>query len=158
MARDTGARLCVLYDFDHSVDADPTGRTFDALFAAYTTLRHIQAVEAGEEAAAGTLGVGVLHHPREGRRYSFVLLEDTSLSLPADIRRSLESQFGVFNGKFVDRLTSLGCLSSSEACSPPRGIAEATGQGSATTLSGERRSQEAQATDKSPDPKGSLGR
>jgi hypothetical protein len=64
----------------------------------YTTLRHSQAVESGEDASVGTLGVGVLHHPRDGRRYSFVLLEDTSLSLPAAIRSDLEARFGVFNG------------------------------------------------------------
>jgi hypothetical protein len=55
-------------------------------------------VESGEDASVGTLGVGVLHHPRDGRRYSFVLLEDTSLSLPAAIRSDLEARFGVFNG------------------------------------------------------------
>ena len=99
MDADTRARVCVLYDYDHSPSADPRDRSFDSLLVGYTTMRHIQAIEAGEDAAVGTLGVGVLHHPQEGRRYSFILLEDTSLSLPAEIRRSLESQFGVFNGK-----------------------------------------------------------
>lgn len=98
MDRDTRARLCILYDFDHKVEADPTDRTFDALLAAYTTLRHSQAVESGEDASVGTLGVGVLHHPRDGRRYSFVLLEDALLTLPAVIRSDLEARFGVFNG------------------------------------------------------------
>jgi hypothetical protein len=107
MDRDTGARLCALYDYDHAPTADPSDRSFDALLATYTTLRHLEAIEAGGEAAAGTLGIGVLHHPLQGRRYSLILIEDDSPSLPPELRASLESRFGVFNGDGIVEAASL---------------------------------------------------
>jgi hypothetical protein len=108
MDRDTGARLCALYDYEHAAAADPSDRSFDALLAAYTTLRHLEAIEAGEEAAAGTPGIGVLHHPLQGRRYSFILIEDNSLALPSELRAaSLESRFGVFDGHRIVEAASL---------------------------------------------------
>jgi hypothetical protein len=64
MDADTRGRLCVLYEYDHSPSADPGDRSFDALLGGYTTLRHTQAIEAGEDPSSGTLGVGVLHHPK----------------------------------------------------------------------------------------------
>lgn len=101
MDSDSGERLCVLYDYDHAESANPTDHTFDSLLLAYTTLRHLQATESGAQASAGTLGVGVLHHPRDGRRYSFVLIESDPPRLPPDLRRSLEADFGIFDGSGI---------------------------------------------------------
>jgi hypothetical protein len=97
--KDTGARLCVLYDYDESQRADPSDRRFDNPLFAYTSLRHMQAIEAGGDAVAGTLGVGILHHPEDGRRYSFVLIDDGSIELPGYVRSGLEERFGIFDGR-----------------------------------------------------------
>lgn len=98
MDKDSGERFCVLYDYDLSERADLSDRRFDRLLLAYTTLRHLQAMESGADPVAGTLGVGVIHHPRDGRRYSFVLIEDQAPPLPPDLRSYLEERFGIFNG------------------------------------------------------------
>lgn len=101
MDTETTTRLCVLYDYDHAPVADVSDRHFDRLLLAYTILRHLQTVGVGADAAAGTLGVGILHHPNEGRRYSFALVEGEQHPLPKDLRASLEAQFGVFDGTAI---------------------------------------------------------
>jgi hypothetical protein len=35
------------------------------------------------------------NHPLQGRRYSFILIEDDSPSLPSELRATLESRFGL---------------------------------------------------------------
>lgn len=93
----------MIYDYDKAPVADLQDRYFAARLTAYTALRQTHAIEAGLDAAAGTLGVGIVHHPREGRRYNFALSEGDPPGMPPDTRSSLESEFGIFNGSTVVR-------------------------------------------------------
>jgi hypothetical protein len=101
MDRESGARLVMLYDYDEAPVADLQDRYFAARLTAYTTLRHTHAIEAGLDAAAGTLGVGIVHHPHDGRRYNFALIEGDLLGMPPDMRASLEEEFGIFDGTTI---------------------------------------------------------
>jgi hypothetical protein len=98
---DGHSRLAVLYDYteDH-VDDDELER-FMARIAIYGVLRHHQAREAGASLDGATLAVGILHHPLEGRASAFAFCKGSIPSLPEDLRRGLEDEFGVFNGTTI---------------------------------------------------------
>jgi hypothetical protein len=98
MDRESGAGLAVLYEYDHNPYADLDDRYFPARLMAYATLRYCHIVESGLDPAAGLLGVQVVHHPKQGRRYNFALIENDPPPLPPDLRDSLEEEFGIFDG------------------------------------------------------------
>lgn len=98
MDQDSGAGLAVLYEYDHSPQVDLEDRSFPAHLMAYASLRHAHIVEAGLDPTAGLLAVQVVHHPKQGRRYNFVLIEHDPPILPHDLRASLEEEFGIFDG------------------------------------------------------------
>lgn len=100
--RESGARLVILYEYDEAPVADLQDRYFPAHLMAYTTLRQMHAIEADLDSTSGTLGVGIVHHPHDGRRYNFVLIEGDPPEMPPDMRTSLEAEFGIF--KWLDDL------------------------------------------------------
>lgn len=93
------ARIAFLYDYDTS--GDSAEDWFMAQVAAYGVLRHQHAISAGAEPSSITLAIGVLHHPDRGRRYVFFYVTETDLTLPEDLRRQMEGEFGVFDGTSV---------------------------------------------------------
>ncbi|MGH2403328.1 MAG: hypothetical protein ACRDGN_02585 [bacterium] len=98
MDRESGAGLAVLYEYDDSPQVDLEDRSFPARLMAYASLRYAHIVEAGLDPTAGLLAVQVVHHPRQGRRYNFALIEHDPPILPRDLRASLEEEFGIFDG------------------------------------------------------------
>ena len=93
--RSSSSRLLIMYEYDDSPRVDLSDRSFTAHLHGYTALRHIHATEAALDPDAGTLGVGIVHHPIEGRRYNFVLIEGTPSQMPPDVRETLEIEFGI---------------------------------------------------------------
>ena len=75
MDRESGVALAILYEYDHDPEVDLADSYFPARLAAYSTLRYYHLVEARIDPSVGLLGVQVVHHPRRGRRYNFVLIE-----------------------------------------------------------------------------------
>ncbi len=106
--RESGARLCFLYDyFDESIYGSDAGY-LEPRTATYALLRHHQATAAGLDDSGSTLAVGVLHHPKSGTRYAFALFQGDVPTLPDDLRLSLEDEFGIFTGDSVVRSGEAG--------------------------------------------------
>ena len=92
-------RIAFTYEFDSSDSQDEDW--FMAQTACYGVMRHQQAIDAGADASTKTLSIGVLHHPTLGRRYVFFYASESDLSLPQDLRRQMEEEFGMFDGATV---------------------------------------------------------
>jgi len=102
--RESGARLCFLYDYFDPKTHEPDGSYFLVQTAAYGVLRHHHAMEVGWDPDIPTLTIGVLHDPDRGRRYSFALFQGAAVpSLPSDVRATLEAEYGIFTGREVVR-------------------------------------------------------
>jgi hypothetical protein len=99
-------RIAFLYEYDTA--ADPSSNWFVAQVAAYGILRNQHAIEAGADPSSITMAIGVLHHPDRGRRYAFFYATQSDVSLPNDLRRDLEAEFGVFDGTTVRSPESAG--------------------------------------------------
>lgn len=97
----SGNRLVFLYEYADGDRAGPDGEHFIAHVAAYGILRQQHALESGADPESTTLGVGVLHHPERGRRYVFAFSAGQPPVLPVDLRRELETEFGIFTGSTI---------------------------------------------------------
>lgn len=101
---DGTSRLAVLYDYTEDDVDDQRLKGFMARIAAYSMLRHEQGVEAGYEADGSTLAIGILHHPKKGRASAFAFCKGSLKPLPDEMRRELESEFGIWNGSQMIRI------------------------------------------------------
>ena len=88
LARDSlgSDRFVFLYDLERAEDPDDYDPMHLAELEAYGTLRHTEALEAGEPDDSVTLAVGVLHHDDLGRRTAFAYLLGPTKPLPPDLR------------------------------------------------------------------------
>jgi hypothetical protein len=94
-------RLTFLYEYDDGSFGDGETDGFRARIGTYGLLRHTHFLEAGAPVDSATVAVGVLHNDRLGRRYAFAFFRGLQVLMPADLRRQLEQEFGVFDGTRV---------------------------------------------------------
>jgi hypothetical protein len=87
----------IVYDcFDNWSDPVP----FMGMVAALVQTRLAQAIESDVVGPKFALGIGVLHDEDRGRCYSFAHA-DSADGLPAEIRSSVEDEFGIFDGTSI---------------------------------------------------------
>jgi len=100
--RESGARLCFLYDYFDAEFHGQDGEHFENWIRYYGLFRHHQAVDAGADPEIPTLAVGVLHSPANGSRNVYVFLQGLNQpQLPADVTAFCEAQFGILTGDAV---------------------------------------------------------